>query len=161
MPVFVEPAVGPPFQAIRDGMSRLFNVETVEHDLRLAVGYVVAVFIRQKEELRWAEQPSAAHADLDAGQPFGLVVEHRALVVSAVTVGIFKDDNPVFVLDVEVARISAGPGIVLSHPQAAAVVGGDRNWVLNVGLCGEGRKLEAFWQARRFADFFGQHRTPG
>ena len=49
--------------------------------------------------MRGAADPDAAEAEFDAGERVALVPEDRALVVPAVAVGVFEDDDAVAVFD--------------------------------------------------------------
>ena len=79
--------------------------EPVEHDLGRAVGHVVAVAVGDEQQLRRAEQPDAAEAELDAGEPLHVVGEDRAPVEPAVAVGVLEDQDAVAKAEVEPIRV--------------------------------------------------------
>ena len=63
--------------------------ESIEHDLGRTIGTVVAVTIRDEQQLRWAHEPDAPIPELNAAQPLDAVGEDRSLVHAAVGVIIF------------------------------------------------------------------------
>ena len=137
----VEPAVRPPLQAVGDVVPHGVGVPAVENHLGLAVGHVVAVAIGQEQEPGRAKRPDAAEADLDAGQPRALVPEHLVPVGAAVVVGVFEDDDPVALRQVEVQG-PLGIGVILGHPEPAPRIGRERDRLPHVGLRREQRHLE-------------------
>ncbi len=119
----VQPAVGPPLQAVGDVVADAVVVEAVEQHLRLAVGAVVAVGVGDEEQARRAQREHAAVADGDAGEFRALVPEHRALVAVAVALAVGEDQDAVAQLVVEVG-VAVAIGVVLGHPQAATTIPG-------------------------------------
>ena len=117
----VEPAVGPPAQAVDDVVPHLVGVEAVEDDFRFAVGFVVAIFISEEKNVRRARGPHAAAAQLDAGQLAGAVPENLSLVEYTVVVGVLQNDDAILELELEV-RWPFSIGVALGHPQPAARV---------------------------------------
>jgi hypothetical protein len=70
----VEPAAGSEAETVGEVVVVvLSDGETIEDDLRLGVGDVVAVFIGDEEELGRAHRPEAAASGFDAGEPLEFV----------------------------------------------------------------------------------------
>ena len=92
----VEPAIGPPSQAVGERVVVLDgDPEPVEHDLGGTVGHVVAVAVGDEQQPGRAEQPDAAEAELDAAEALDVVGEDRAPVGPAVAVGVLEDQDPI------------------------------------------------------------------
>src|SRR5690606_9242373 len=72
-----------------------------------------------------------------------LIPEEGASIGLAVAVGIFEDHEAIAFGGVEVDRL-IGVRIVFGHPEPSALVGGDADWLLNVGFTREHRDVEAF-----------------
>jgi hypothetical protein len=138
----VEPAIGPPSQAVGEGVMVLRgHAEAVEHDLGGPVGTVVAVAVGDEKEPRWAEQPDAAETELDAGEPLDLVGEDRPTIGLPVLVRVLEDEHPIAEAEVEPIGL-IGVRIVLGDPEPAAAVPGHGDRVLDVGLGGEDADAE-------------------
>ena len=138
----IEPAVGPPPQAVGERMMIVDDDgEPVEHDLGRAVGDVVPIPVGDEEQPRRAEQPDAPEAVLDAGEHLDLVGEHRATVETAVGVGVLEDQDAIAMAEVEPIR-RVGIGVVLGDPEPAPTVPGHGDRVLHVRLGREDRDPE-------------------
>ena len=138
----IEPAVRPPAQAVGDVVPHDAVVPAVEHDLRLAVGDVVAVAVGKEQQPGRTEGPHAAEADLDAGQLLSLVPKDRLPVGPAVMVGVFQDHDPVVLRQVEI-HLRVGVGVILRHPEAAAGIGRHSDRLAKHGLRREERDMKA------------------
>src|SRR5687768_16408000 len=88
----VEPAVRTPFQAIgKIVIIVASNRKPIQHHLRGPVGLVVAIGIRNKEQLRRTHQPDTRVADLDAGQHLNMIGKYLPTLSSAITIFVFED----------------------------------------------------------------------
>jgi hypothetical protein len=54
------------------------QIEAIEHHFRGAVRLVVAILVRDEEQLRWRHEPHTAEPDLDARKMLHVVEEDRA-----------------------------------------------------------------------------------
>ena len=142
----VEPAVRAPAEAVHEVVPHGAGVETVEQHDRFAVRDVVAVFVREKKELRRGQHPHAAEADLDAGEPLHLIRKDRALLGAAVVVRVFEDDDAVALPQIE-ADLGLAIRVVFRHPQPPARIRGHADGLLHLRLAGEKSHLET---GRRF-----------
>ena len=84
----VEPAVGPPAQAVDDRV-RVFQAEPLKVDLRVAVGHVVVVPVGIEEQVRRVEHPDASAAAQRRRGDVQPVHERLVPVEDAVAVGVF------------------------------------------------------------------------
>ena len=75
----IEPSVRSPAQTARDGM-RVFQSETTEHHLRIAVGDVVVIRVGMEKQIRRVHHPDAARA-LDRRRRDVQSVEHGLVLV--------------------------------------------------------------------------------
>ena len=140
----VEPTVGPPLQAVREGMpAGGGGAESVEDDLR-RTGRLIAVR-RDEEQVRRTHRPHAAQATFDAGEHLQVVREDGPLVEDAVMVGVLENRDAVAELQVE-AFLAVGVGVVLRDPEATALIPAQCDGLTDVGLGGEERGAEAFRQ---------------
>ena len=144
----IQPTVRSPSQTVDDVVPDRRIVPTVEHHNRLAVRHVVAVLVRDEEQLRRVEHPDAAVAKLDARQPPTLIPKDLAFVGFAVPVGVFQDDDSVLELVVP-TEARFGIRVILSDPQAAAFVGRDADRIPHVRLVREHRRGETVRQLER------------
>ena len=142
----VEPAVRAPAETVHDVVPHGAEVEAVEHHHGLSIRDIVAVFIREKKELRRAQRPHAAEADLDAREPLHLIGEDGALVEMAVVIRVFEDHDAVALREIE-AHLGLAVGVVFRHPQPPARIRRHRDGLLHVRLAGEKGDLET---GRRF-----------
>ncbi len=146
----VEPAVGAPAKAVDDGV-RVFEAETLEVDLGVAVGHVVVVAIGIEQQVGRVEHPDAASAARDRGDDVQAIQERLVPVEDAVAVGVFVNRDLVFAAKVVGRRRrnlvvdgapdtvvadhfqSGGEGIleVLNDPEPASFVEGDRDGLAN------------------------------
>ena len=78
--------------------------EAVEHDLGRTVGDVVAIAVGNEQQLRRTEQPGAAKPELHAAEPLNVVGEDRALVGTAIAIGVFENHDAVAETEVEPLR---------------------------------------------------------
>ena len=117
----VEPAVGPPAQAVDDVVAHLVGIEAVEDDFRFAVRFIVAVFVGEKEDVRRACGPHAAEAELDTGKLAGAVPKDFSFIENTIMIGILKNDDAILELKFEI-RFALGVRVTLGDPQPAACV---------------------------------------
>jgi hypothetical protein len=110
--------------------------ESVEHNLRRAVGNRIAILVRDEPQVRQRQRPHPAAADLDARQPLCVVPEHRAPVMTPVVVRVLEHDDAVAQLRM-VADRAFGIGVVLRDPQASARIRGQADGLMHVRLGGE------------------------
>ena len=73
----VEPAVGPPFQAVEKIVFR-FSGPAVEDDFGRSIGDVVSVRIRDEKQLRRIAEPDPAESDLKTARVIALIPEDFA-----------------------------------------------------------------------------------
>ena len=146
----VEPAVGAPAEAVHDRV-RVFEAESLEVDLGVAVGHVVVVAVRVEEKVRRVEHPHAASASCERGDDVQPIEKRLVPVEDAVAVGIFVNRDLVFAAKVVRRRgrdlvvdgapdavvadhlQSGGEGIlqVLNDPEPASFVERDRDGLAN------------------------------
>src|SRR5262249_26766099 len=136
----IEPAVRAPRQPVDDVVSDAAHRPAIQHDLRLAIGHVVAIPVGNEQQVRGTEDPHAAEADRDAGQVLPLVPENGALVEAADVVAVLEDDYTIPVL--RVPRLP-GVGIALGDPQPATVIEAHGYRLAHLGLAREEADLEA------------------
>ena len=117
----VEPAVGAPAQAVDDIVPHLVGVEAIEDHFGFAVGFVVAVFVGEKEDVRRTRGPHAAEAQLDAGELAGAVPKYFSFIKDTIMVGVLQNDDAILELELEVC-FALRVGVALGHPQPAAGV---------------------------------------
>ena len=111
-----------------------FGIPAVELDNRLTVGPVIAVAIRDEEQVGRRADPDAAEAELDPGEVGPLVEKDRPPIEPAVVVGVFKDQDAVLALrSSEPDRI----GIILDHPEPSPVIDGHGDRLDDVGFGGK------------------------
>ena len=91
----VEPAVGPPGEAVQ-GLVRVLHRPTVEHHLGLA--RTVLRVLRDEHQFRRGADPHPAVADLDAAHEVEPLEEDGALRVAAVAVDVLEDEDAVAAL---------------------------------------------------------------
>ena len=142
----IEPTVRAPAEAVHEVVPHGAGVETVEQYHGLPVRDVVAVFVREKKELRRGQHPHAAEADLDAGEPLHLIRKDRALLGTAVVVRVFENDDAVALPQIE-ADLGLAIRVVFRHPQPPARIRGHADGLLHLRLAGEKSHLET---GRRF-----------
>ena len=143
----VEPAVGAETQAVGEVVVILRrNGETVENDFGRAVRHIVTVSVGDKKHLRRTHDPHAAASDLDARKHLHLVGENLARVESAVAILVFKDEDAIAQVEVELL-CPLGVGVVLGDPQPPARIPRHGDGILHVGFGGEDRGPEAGWQS--------------
>src|SRR5262249_8948194 len=94
---------------------------------------------RNEEQVGAGANPDSAVADRQPGQVASLVVENRAAIELAVTVGVLKNQDAVLPLAV---LAPVGIGKALRHPQPPAIVKIHGNRLTNMRLPGEQRNVE-------------------
>ena len=132
----VEPAVRTPGQTI-DHVVLGFLGPPREDDPGRAVGNVVAIAVRDKDNVRSIGDPRASKAKGEPGKVLAPIVEDGAFVMAAVTIAIFQDDNPILA--------QAGPfvvGVAFHHPESAAMVPGHGDRLADGRFMGEEGGLE-------------------
>ena len=136
----VEPAVRTKTQPIGKGVVHVRRTgEAVEHNLGRAVRHIVTIAVGNEKQLRRTHQPHAPVSDLDAGEHLHFVGKNFARVESAGAILVFKDENAIAQVQVELLR-ALGVGVVLGDPQTSARVPRHRDGVLHVGFrCEDGR----------------------
>ena len=139
----VEPAVRTESQAVGKGVVHIGRAsEAVEHNFRRAVRHIVTIAVGNETQLRRAHRPHAPVPDLDAGQHLQLVSEHLARVEPAVAVLVFKNQDAIAQIEIELPaglRVS----VVLRDPQPPARVPRHRDGILHVRFGGEDSGFEA------------------
>ena len=95
--------------------------------------------------MRRAHRPHPAEAALDAREHLHVVGEHRALIKLTVVVRVLEDHDAVLQLQVE-AFLAVRVGVVLRHPESAALIPAERDGLAYVGLGGEERGPKTFGQ---------------
>ena len=133
----VQPAVWSPPETIGEGVVVICcDLETIEYDLGRAIGSVVAVSVRDKQQLRWAHEPDAAIPELHTAEPLNAVGKDRPLVHAAVGVIVFQYQNAI--AETEIKPLGGfGVGIILGDPESAAGVPCHGDRVPHVGLGGK------------------------
>ena len=147
--VSVEPSIGSPHEAVQRFV-RILPAPAVEHRLRRAVRDVVTIAIRNEQEVGRAAHPHAAVPDGDAAREIELIVEHRRAVMAAVAVGIFHHQDPVAAV-----RGPGGVGVVLHHPEAAALIDRERDRLVHRRLAREGHGAKAGRERHGACGFLG------
>ena len=138
----VEPAVGPPFEAVQDIMTNDVVIPAVEQDFRRPVGNIIAVAIGDENEIRGAGSKYTTEAKRDAGELLSLVPKHLALIEMANAFGVFENKNAIVLVRIEVYLV-IGIGIELGNPQAATVVKGHGDGLMDIRLGSEHCHLKA------------------
>lgn len=119
----------------RDGVVSVVRVKAMQQQL-FAVGFVIAVFIHQQDQIRLFGDIDAFGRDLEADGQMQAVGEGGLLVGATIAIGVFEDDQFV------VRRGVAGfPMRVAGHdgdPEAALVVEAELDGIFQVGELGLG-----------------------
>src|SRR5262249_19306990 len=90
----IEPAVGAPREMVGQRLG-IFDPESVEQNLRVAVWGVIAVTIGIKEEVRDLDDVDSAIAEFDAGAQIQPAHKIAEAIGTAVAVRVFKNRDPV------------------------------------------------------------------
>ena len=114
------------------------QVPTVEDNDRIAVGNIVSVPVRKKKQVRRGANPRAAEAQLDPREVRAFVPKDEAAVKMAVAVLVLEDDDSILSL-----LSPVGIGVAFDHPEASAVVKGERDGLTDIRLAGKERDAEA------------------
>lgn len=114
--------------------------ETVEENLRLTVGFVVAIFIRDKEEVGRSADPDAAEADFESADEIQAFGEDFAGLEFSVAIGVFEDDELIEPLPF---RLADGIGVGFRDPDTAAFVESHGDRLMDVGFTDDGFGFEA------------------
>ena len=137
----VEPSIGTPLEAIDKIMPGLGIVPPIQDDLRLPIGYIIPISVRNEVQVRGAESPDASEADLDACQAVPLFPENLALVTAPISIHILQDHDAVAVLEVKV-HLALGVGVILSDPQSSTGIKGTGDRLENLRVSSEERGPE-------------------
>ena len=129
----IQPAVRSPAQTVDDVVPHAVAVEAVEHHLRFAVRYVVAIAIRDEQNARSRRHPYAAKAHLDAGDVRALVPKHLSPIEHAIAVCVLKNQDAILHPRVE-SQLRIGVSVALGHPQPATAVPRHRDRLLHLRL---------------------------
>ena len=133
----VQPTIGAPAQAIGKIVgTAIGNNKTVEHCFGRAVGNIVAIAIRNEQQLWRAHQPYATAPHFHTGEHLNLVGKNRAAFGVAVVVGVFKNDDSVAKRKVEPQR-PFGIRVVFRYPHSSPSIPCHGNGVLNSGFRGK------------------------
>ena len=133
----IEPAIDAPGQAVEKIMARFFR-PTVERHLRSPVRLVVAVTIRNEQQIRRVADPDSAPADGHPGDMIAPGPKDGALVMTSVIVRVLKDQDPVL-----------GPvlpffvGIGLRHPEPAPGVQSHRHRLTHIRFTSKKGRVES------------------
>ena len=149
----VQPTVRSPGKAIGQIVCVRMRAKPVQQDLRLAVGNVVAVSVRDEVEVRRRHDPRAAEPDLDAGDVVELVIEDRSLVEPPVAVGVLENQNPVTRLG-GVVRVVVRFG----DPESASVVDAEPDWLPDVRFAGKQRHFKPLRDDHRLGGLLRRQR---
>ena len=137
----VEPTVRTPLESVGERMAAGGRrAETIEHHLGRARGLVTVH--RDEEQVRRAHRPHPAETALDAREHLHVVGEHRALIELPVVIGVLEDHDAILQLQVE-AFLAVRVGVVLRHPESAALIPAERDGLAHIWLGGEERGPEA------------------
>jgi len=155
----VKPAVGSPAESI----GKIVVVvpgdgEAIEDDFGLAIGDVVAIAIRNEEELRRTHCPDAAASEFDAGEHLQLVGEDLALVGFSVAVLVVENDDAIAEVEVE-AFAAFGVSVVFGDPHAAFAIPSHCDGILDLGFSGVDGGLESFGEFEGSRSFLGRRRV--
>ena len=156
----VEPAIRPPAKAVHDVVADGLEIKPVEQHLRRAIGLVVAIFVRDENQIRRAQRIHAAIAEFDARESHALIPENRPLVEMPVIVRVLEDHDAVAQTRIP-ARGILGVSVALRDPQPPARIPRHRDRLLHIGLRREdlaGKSRRQFHRARHFRR---RHRAAG
>ena len=156
----VKPAVGSPFQAIGDIVPDRPVIEPIQQHLRFAVGNIVVIAVRQKEQAGRAQHINAAKTDRHTGQLLRLIPKHRAPVKMPRMLRIFENNNAIMELQVKI-QLLFRIGKILGNPQPTARVGRHGDGLLNVGLRRKHGGLESRREVHPFDGFLRRHQGRG
>ncbi len=149
----IKPAVRSPGQGV-ECVVLGFQRPAVEQHLRRSVGFVVAVFIGDENQIRSRAQPHAAEAQLDSGEVTAFVPEHDFLIESAVAVLVFQNGDAV------APRLAVGLpfgiGQAFHNPQPPAVVDGKRDGLDDIRFRREHARPKSLRQLHAAGRFFGR-----
>jgi hypothetical protein len=132
--VAVEPAVGAPNEAVQAFVGVLV-AEAIKEDLGFAVGFVVAVFVGDKEEVGRGTDPDAAETEFEAADEIQAFGENFAGLEFAVGVGVFENDDFIEPL---AFGLTLGITVSFRHPDTAALVESESDGLVNIGLGDDG-----------------------
>ena len=116
----IKPSVRSPPKTVCEVVSvGLPDVKTVNDGDGLAVGSIVAVLVRDEEELGRAKCPDAAETNFDARQLFAFIPKNSSSIRHAVLIGVLENDDAIALFWViEGGRVSIS--IVFCNPESAA-----------------------------------------
>ena len=139
----VKPAVRPPREAVHEVVPRV-DVPPRQGDHRRAVRHIVAVGIRDEEQVRQREHPHAAEARQHARHVAARVEENLPLHVAPRAIAVREDEDAVGrgVGDA-VVLLGGGIGEVLDHPEPPTVIELHRDGLHDLRLGGEELRAEA------------------
>ena len=110
--IAVKPAVRPPCQAVRR-LVRVLITPAVEQRYRIAVRHVIAVAVRNEQQMRRGAKPHATETHLDAADEVQFFGKHRSFFKCAISIGVLKNHHAIAALANWLAlRITVG----LNHP---------------------------------------------
>jgi len=135
----VEPAIGSPDEGVQCFVG-VFESPAIEEDFGSGVGYVVAVAIGNEEEFGGLSDPDAAETDFESTDEIEFILEDFADVGFAVAVGVFEDEDAVLAFG---GFAFEGIGIGLGDPEAAPIINGHGDGLLDVGFTGDEESFEA------------------
>ena len=141
---------------------RVFQAETLEVNLGVAIGHVIVVAVGIEQEVRRVKHPDAAPAARDRGDDVQTIQENLVVVEDAIAVRVFVNRDLVFTAKVVRRRgrnlivdsapdsvvtdhfQAGGEGIleVLNHPEPASFIEGDRDGLAHDGLGEDQIELE-------------------
>ena len=138
----VEPAIRAPVKAVQ-GLMAIADAPAGQAHLDVVhVRTIVAIAIRDKEQVGRRAEPEAIKADRDGGGEGDALGEDFLLIRDTVPIGVLEDD------DAAVARVgkptlAALVVAVFGDPETSLVIPAEGHWLGDHRLCGKGIHLEA------------------
>ena len=125
--------------------------ESIQQYDWIAVWSIVCISIGYEIEIRRRHHPRAAESNFNARDVIQLIIKDGSLVVFAVAISIFEDQDPI-------ARSSSVIRIVIRfrNPQSSSIVYAEADRLLNIGLPGKQRDAESIRHNHCPSSFFSR-----
>src|ERR1044071_4981411 len=104
-----------------------------------SVGNIVAVFVRNEEQVWSGSDPDASKADGYSAEAIALVEENFSLIESAIPILICENENAI-----AIHIFPIGIRNTLHHPEPSAIIEVEGNGLHHIRLAGKERNVETF-----------------
>ena len=141
----IQPAIRPPCKPVNNIMPDAVVIKPIEDNLGLAIGFVIAIAIRNEKKIRRTKHPDATKAGQGTGKVMALIPKHSTLIMHTIVISIFQNYDAIFQGKIKIS-FGLGIGKALANPKPAAGIKSHINGLNHLRFMRKHLRLETWWQ---------------